>query len=98
MARVKQRPLIAVRSTYRALGDTYVRVTADGCILDADMQRLRSKDNATYRLHNSGQVREKTFRRVLLNDTPMLADTVTGTLYYEATGLTDASPFLRIEL
>lgn len=76
--------LYAVRSTFRPAGETYVRITPEGCVLDVDMHML--KPNETHTVNVCGDIQKRNFQRIKLDRIHYLVDVVTGTLYNAITG------------
>ena len=77
---------------YRPQGKSYVRITAEGCVMDNDM-RLLSGAAPIERdvwVRWGGHVKTKTFTRLRVGRKAYLADRVTGTLYNEKTGLSSS--------
>lgn len=82
---------------YRPAGARWIRITAEGCVMDNDMRLLlgaRVVDRDVV-VRWGDQVKPKSFTRLRVGRKSFLADRVTGTLYNEATGLS-SSPSLRL--
>lgn len=79
-----------------------VRITAEGCVNENDMHRLKNLAKHLLPVMVCGERKVKKFAKVCLRhptdptkDRMYFADTVTGTLYRESTGRS-ASPSLYI--
>lgn len=89
--------LFAKLGEYKAPSENHVRITAEGCVMNSDMLRLRTAEpvQRDVWVQWDGQVKKKTFTRLKMGRYLFLADWVTGTLYSEGTGLT-TSPGLKL--
>ena len=76
----------ARRTTFRPAGQNYLRITADGCVMDADMRMLQDRHNKKYVVLVCGEPKVKTMAALRVSGTKYLADVVTGSLYLAATG------------
>jgi|GEM_PF-5788557 hypothetical protein len=77
---------------YRPHGQKYVRITAEGCVMDNDMRLLvgAAPIERDVWVRWGDQVKAKTFTRLRVGRKAYLADRVTGTLYNEQTGLSSS--------
>lgn len=73
---------------YRPMGAKWIRITAEGCVMLQDMDRLLHGKpiKRDVLLVSEQQRRTKTFTRLMLKGQALLADRITGTIYHEASG------------
>lgn len=69
-------------------GEKYVRITKHGCVMDADMHRLKPEEKHTISV--CGELRRKDFMRLDLEGDDFLADVVTGHIYCAETGVSNS--------
>lgn len=74
---------------YRPFGERYIRITAEGCVMDQDMRMLLNAKPHECEVYVrwGNEVKTKAFTRLKVGRKTYLADRITGTLYNEATGL-----------
>jgi hypothetical protein len=85
----------AKRAGFRAVGDTFLRLTDERCVMDSDMVFLHPI--VQHVLHTPSGAKVKWFHPVDIDDKPYFIDVITGTSYSAVTGASN-SPGLFIDV